>query len=349
MDEQQTERQSSPRLTDGNEVKVAHEGAIVHEEYSLRAKRTNRIARLTAKPALRFAPLNDRLLAKLQEFDGRPSHPARDIESRPMTFGTVPGEMMWSRDGIRTGTTYLYFHGGGFFAGSVNSYRRMLEHLARVSGARVVSVNYRQLPDVHLADTVSDAIESYESLASTSETPDQIVVAGDSAGGYLTFKVAELAKRRSLVTPAALVGFSPLLSLDPHNKRKAATRLVRVNDAYLPPSRVAEIRKRWLPDGVVIEGFADPFNAVDYYSSPTFLVASETEMLRPETEALATRLADRDIPVEFHVWRRQVHSFPLFVDFVPEAREAISDAVTFVEQHVPHSGASANRVTHSQA
>ena len=314
-------------------MRILHEGAQTHHEFSDRATKVNRIARLVVKPVLRWAPLNDGVLNKLQSYD-RPVAPAPDIVTVDSEFGGVPGQMFWPRGGPRSSSTYLYFHGGGFFAGSVNSYRRLLEQISRESGARVVSVDYRQLPEVHLADTVSDAIRTYESVLEMVDQPDQIVVGGDSAGGYLTFKVAELARRRGLPDPAALIGFSPLLSLDPANERKAAQRAVRVRDAYLPPARVAQIRKRWLPEGAVIEGFADPFNAVSYISSPTFLLATEDEMLRPEAEAFASRLVARDLDVELHVWRKQVHAFPLLVNYVPEARVAVADAVAFAERQI---------------
>lgn len=314
-------------------MRIVHEGTHTHHEYSEHAIRIDRLARLMVKPVLRWAPLNDRVLQKVQSYD-RPVTPAPDIVTVDAEFGGVPGQMFWPRGGPRSSSTYLYFHGGGFFAGSVNSYRRLLEQISRESGARVVSVDYRQLPEVHLAETVNDAIVTYESVLDMVDEPTRIVVGGDSAGGYLTFKVAELARRRGLPDPAALIGFSPLLSLDPANHRKAAERAVKVRDAYLPPSRVAKIRKRWLPEGAVIEGFADPFNAVSYISSPTFLLATEDEMLRPEAEAFAARLAVRDLDVEMHVWRKQVHAFPLLVNFVPEARVAVADAVRFAERHV---------------
>ncbi len=319
---------------DPNLVQVFHEGAITHGESSREANRIDRIARMIVKPALRWLPLNDRVMQKVQAFD-KPITPAKDMLTVVSEFGGVPGEMIQPRGGATSNVTILYFHGGGFFAGSVNSYRRLLEFMARRTGATVVSVDYRQLPVANLAESVSDAIAAYEFLTKSVDAPDRIVVAGDSAGGYLTFKVAELATRRGLVPPVALIGFSPMLSLDMDNHRKAVQIAVPISDAYLPLKRVKHIRSRWLPDGAIIEGFADPFNAVDYISSPTFLLAGENEMLRPETEAFATRLAKREVPVEFHVWRKQVHAFTLLVGFVPEAKVAVSDALTFVKRYVP--------------
>ena len=231
--------------------------------------------------------------------------------------------------------TLLYLHGGGFFSGSIVTHRRICERLARKTGATVISVDYVQLPEGSIAESVQDAISAYAALVEASEHPDKIVVAGDSAGGYLTMKVAELATRRGLPAPAALLGFSPLLSVDPDRQDKAVERIIRARDAYLPVQRIAKIRERWLPeDGVAIEGYASPLHASAYISSPTFFVAVEDELLRPEVEAMALMLAARGVEVETHLWRKQVHAFPVLADVLPESEMALQLAADFARNAV---------------
>jgi acetyl esterase/lipase len=186
-----------------------------------------------------------------------------------------------------------------------------------------------------VAESVHDAISAYAALVATSAHPDKIVVAGDSAGGYLAMKVAELATRRGLPAPAALLGFSPLLSVDPDREDKAVQRIIRARDAYLPIQRIAHIRERWLPeDGAPIEGYASPLHAAAYISSPTFFVAVEDELLRPEVEAMALLLSERGVEVETHLWRKLVHAFPVLVDLLPESDMAIQLAADFARRAV---------------
>jgi triacylglycerol lipase len=196
----------------------------------------------------------------------------------------------------------------------------------------VISVEYVQLPEGSVADSVNDAISAYEALLGLVPHPDKIVVAGDSAGGYLAMKVAELATRRQLQGPAAVLGFSPLLSIDPDREDKDIVRLTRSRDAYLPGKRVAKIRERWLPEDVAIEGEPSPLDAVDHISSPTFLVAVEDELLRPEVEAMALLLTERGVEVEVHLWRKQVHAFPVLADVLPESDLALQLAADFARR-----------------
>jgi triacylglycerol lipase len=317
-------------------MRVVYDKAVVHEGFSLRARILQRTVRMVFKPLLRLAPISDRSISTIQLIDKLSARRrrSRHIETARIELGGVPAESMIHRDRSTSDMTILYLHGGGFFSGSIDTHRRICERLALKSGAMVISVDYVQLPLGSVADSVQDAITAYEALLDMSAHPDKIVVAGDSAGGYLTMKVAELASRRGLEAPAALLGFSPLLSVDPDREDKAVERIIRVRDAYLPVRRLDKVRKRWLPDGTAIEGYASPLHATSYINSPTFLVAVEDEMLRPEVEAMALLLTERGVEVETHLWRKQVHAFPVLADVLPESDMALQLAADFARRAV---------------
>ncbi|MDQ2699341.1 MAG: alpha/beta hydrolase [Actinomycetota bacterium] len=317
-------------------MRVVYDKAVVHESYSVRARVLQRTARLVFKPLLSITPLNDRSLATIRAIDGlsaRRRH-SPHVDSVRHELGGVPVESMVHRHGTSRDMTILYLHGGGFFSGSIETHRRICERLARKTGATVISVDYVQLPEGAIADSVQDVITAYAALLDETAHPDKIVVAGDSAGGYLTMKVAELATRRGIQAPAALLCFSPMLSIDPDRQDKAVQRIVRSRDAYLPVRRIAQIRERWLPEGSAIEGYASPLHATAYITSPTFLVAVEDEILRPEVEAMALLLAERGVEVETHLWRKQVHAFPVLAKMLPESEMALQLAADFARRAV---------------
>jgi len=318
-------------------MRVVYDKAVVHEGYSVRARVLQRTIRMVFKPVLRFTPISERTFAAIRAIDGLQTHRRRSphVTFEVSELGGVRVEKMVHGHGPDSEMTLLYLHGGGFFSGSIETHRRICERLALKTGATVISVDYVQLPEGTIADSVQDAISAYAALVESTDHPDKIVVAGDSAGGYLTMKVAELATRRGLQAPAALIGFSPLLSVDPDREDKAVERIIPARDAYLPIQRIARIRERWLPeDGAAIEGYASPLHAAAYISSPTFLVAVEDELLRPEVEAMALQLSARGVEVETHLWRKQVHAFPVLVDLVPESEMAIQLAADFARRSV---------------
>jgi acetyl esterase/lipase len=317
-------------------MRVVYDKAVVHETFSFRARVLQRALRITFKPLLRYTPLTDRSLAAIRSIDKLSARRPRSRYVEPVEFelGGVRVESMTHRYGPTSDMTILYLHGGGFFSCGIESHRRICERLALKTGATVISVDYVQLPEGSIADSVQDAITAYEALLEIAAHPDKIVVAGDSAGGYLTMKIAELATRRGLQAPAALLGFSPLLSVDPDREDKGVKRISRVRDAYLPARRIAQIRERWLPEGSAIEGYASPLHASAYISSPTFLVAVEDEILRPEVEAMTLLLVERGVGVETHLWRKLVHAFPVLADALPESDLALQLAADFARRAV---------------
>ncbi|MEH3033927.1 MAG: alpha/beta hydrolase [Aeromicrobium erythreum] len=317
-------------------MRVVYQDAVVHENFTLRARLLQRTARLVFKPLLQYAPVNDRTLLTLRSIDKWSARGPRSRYVEPVEhdLGGVRVESMTHRYGPTSDMSVLYLHGGGFFSCGIETHRRICERLALYTGATVTSVEYVQLPEGDVAASVQDAITAYEALVDQVAHPDKIVVGGDSAGGYLTMKIAELADRRGLPAPAALLGFSPLLSLDPEREDKGIERVTRIRDAYLPVKRVGAIRKRWLPEGSRIEGEASPLDAVDHIASPTFLVGVEDEMLRPEIEAMAVLLAERGVEVETHLWRGQVHAFPVLADALPESKQALKLAADFARRAV---------------
>ncbi len=61
----------------------------------------------------------------------------------------------------------------------------MISHISTACGARVLSVDYRRVPRHSIADGISDGIDAYRSVLASGTAPRSVVLAGDSAGGYL--------------------------------------------------------------------------------------------------------------------------------------------------------------------
>ncbi|WP_433678707.1 alpha/beta hydrolase fold domain-containing protein [Nocardia sp. CA-119907] len=108
------------------------------------------------------------------------------------------------RDPRRRDSALLYFHGGGFVGGGLNTHRRMVAKIAQASAMPALSVDYRQLPQAHLTDTVEDAVESYRYLLEQDFPADRMVVSGDSAGGALAFRLALAVRERGLPMPGGI-------------------------------------------------------------------------------------------------------------------------------------------------
>ena len=229
-------------------------------------------------------------------------------------------------EGVRDDAVVLYFHGGAFLTCGVATHRREVTRISAACGLPVLSVAYRQLPAVGLAQSVEDCFRAYEGLLDQGLDANRVVLAGDSAGGHLAFSTALAARNAGLPMPAGIVALSPWLELDPTAKQAHPNAC---RDAYAPVSRLAALI-RLLADGTDPDPSLSPVNQDLSGLPPTLIMTSESEMLRCDAELMANRLGAADVPCELQVWHGQVHAFPVLGNLLPESRAAIREVGRFV-------------------
>lgn len=308
-----------------------------HWTRSSASRRIRTAARVVAKPLMTYWPMTDWGISALDAVNRwaesrLPEPPGAVIE--PIMLGGVSGERTTPPEPARdvlTGGAILYLHGGAFLFGGPPTHRGVCMRLAASTGLPVYSMDYRQLPDGAVAASVADAMAAYTALVESVADPSRIVVAGDSAGGYLAMKVAEIAALRGIRRPVAALGFSPLLNIEISGDDDPG---YFARDAYLPVRPLEELRERWLGGPGTIEGAASPLDADPALFPPVFLSAAGYELLRPGVEKMTRRLHAAGIRVETHLWHGQIHAFPAMGDVLPEAREIIRLSVDFARRAV---------------
>lgn len=118
--------------------------------------------------------------------------------------GALPARLYVPRElvGADRAPTMMYFHGGGWVYGSVESHDAACRHLAAHAGVQVLSVNYRRAPEDPFPAAPDDAEAAYrwlvENAAAVGADPDRLLVGGDSAGGNLATVTAIAAARDGL-------------------------------------------------------------------------------------------------------------------------------------------------------
>lgn len=222
----------------------------------------------------------------------------------------------------------LYFHGGGFVLGDLNTHIRAVATLARTTGLPVVHVGYRQYPEVDLATSVQDCLGAYRQLLSQGVDPAKIIIAGDSAGGFLAFTTAQRAPQHGLPVPAGVVGISPLLELD--NGARSALQN-EPTDVFAIATVLPFISERVCPTADLVrqlEPVSGPLDAMP----PSLIVASASEALLCDAERLQERLQQAGRSCTVVAWPSQVHAFPAIFPRLPESRQAFARIASFVTE-----------------
>ena len=228
----------------------------------------------------------------------------------------------------------LYMHGGGFLTCGANSHGRLVTALSRYADSPVLVVNYRMVPKHSVGMALDDCDDAYQWLRLTGYDPDQIVLAGDSAGGYLALALAE----RLLLEgeePAAVVTMSPLFEID--NESRATHPNIHT-DVMFPPkafSALVELVKAAAEHNVtdgVPEEIYEPLDHIEPGLPRTLIHVSGSEVLLNDARKAAHLLAAAGVPVEVRVWPGQMHVFQLAAPAVPEATRSLRQIGDYIRE-----------------
>ena len=159
--------------------------------------------------------------------DGRAQVKADRIDHIPVERITPKGQSKKPRHAI------LYLHGGAFVAGSPRTHRSITRRLSALTGALVLVPDYRLAPEAPFPAQLDDCVACYRQLLKEGFDPSRIAIAGDSAGGNLTFMTAIAAMKAGMPGPASLVMMSPAFSLHPlpnstYQEREARDPMIRL-------------------------------------------------------------------------------------------------------------------------
>jgi acetyl esterase len=217
----------------------------------------------------------------------------------------------------------VFFHGGRFLSGNLDTHESLCRALVVFSGCRVAAVDYRLAPEHPFPAAVEDAIAAVDWAL---EQSPSVGVCGDSAGANLA-AVAALARRDRLL---AQVLIYPML--DPSRSFPSHTEFAT---GYGPGSE--DMGRGWdlylgrrKPDWR-----ANPLMAADLSGAPPALViTAEYDSLRDEGEAYAQILADDDVDVQLVRCESVIHGFIGMTSFLRQAREVIIDCGEYLRKHL---------------
>jgi acetyl esterase len=219
----------------------------------------------------------------------------------------------------------VYFHGGGFTIGSIDSHDTLCRELARLARCSVVSIGYRLAPEYKFPVAFDDAWDAFEWLArgvAGHEPASRLAVGGDSAGGTLAAYCAIRARDERLPLSLQLLfypGTAPDQSAPSHERYAEGLVLGRRHidyffDHFIP----RELRGDWR--------FA-PLNADDVDGvAPAWFGLAECDPLVDDGIAYADKLRLAGVPVELEIYRGVTHEFIKMGRAIREARQAHADA-----------------------
>jgi acetyl esterase/lipase len=276
--------------------------------------------------ARRHRRLEARIVAR------RPPWPMRQVEAVtiPGPGGPIPSRLYvpTTPQGPGKPPLLVYFHGGGWVIGDLDTHDDPCRFLATHSGAAVLAVDYRLAPEHPFPAAVDDALSAYAWALDSAEAlgldPARVAVGGDSAGGNLAAVVSFLAREAGLPLPVIQLLIYPVTDTDDDT----ASRRLFAEGFLLTRADMEFFEAHYLSRGSDRE---DPrvaiLRAEDLSGLPaTYIATAGFDPLRDEAEAFAGRLREAGVAVALRRHPGLVHTFANLTSICPSARAAMLEA-----------------------
>lgn len=254
-----------------------------------------------------------------------------DVRTTSGELGGVPAIFI-DIAGVEPKGTIFHMHGGGFALGSARGSIGLASDLARRTGMRAVSIDYRLAPEAPYPAALHDVTAAYRALLEQLGGAGGVVVTGESAGGNLAVELLVAGRAEALPMPAAVAVFSPMTDLTVSGDSFTSKAQVDPNiSADAIRTRVAEYLGGTTDatDPLVSPVFADLTGL-----PPLLIQAGSHEVLLDDATRLAVKAAADDVPVILDITPDVSHVFQAFAAILEEGDAALNRAASFVESHV---------------
>lgn len=262
--------------------------------------------------------------------------PVQSVEDK--AINGVPVRVYLPADGSVLGDVLVYFHGGAFFLGSLNTHDHVARSLANATGFTVISVGYRLAPEHRFPAGLEDCYNVVKGVAEEaadlgSADEFRLAIAGDSSGGTFVAAVAAMAHDRGLDAITHQVMYYPSLDLDFDESRYPS--LVEnavgygLETAGLKPFNDFYIASGADPDDPLVS----PIKRKDLSGLPKALILTgEHDPLRDEGELYGARLQEAGVEAKVTRYAGAGHGFVQHFGWLPEYGAAYAETAAFLKE-----------------
>lgn len=290
-----------------------------------------------ALKAISYADINYKIERDVKELTGKnPMNDLRiDFERTVKINGekTVPVVIYYPLT-VTSNEVILFFHGGGWVSGTVESYARTCDLLGEMTGRRVVSVEYALAPEHPFPYAVEECYGVAKKLILGNSLfeakPSDIILAGDSAGGNIAAAVSLMARDRGEFSINRQILIYPAVNND--HTENSQFESVRINgtDYLLTSKRLCEYLDMYASDPLdKYNPYFAPYIAKDLSDQPdTLIITAEFDPLRDEGEAYGEKLQKFGNYAEVHRIHDALHGFfslPFRYSHVRQAYKIINE------------------------
>ncbi|MDE7477044.1 MAG: alpha/beta hydrolase, partial [Lachnospiraceae bacterium] len=221
----------------------------------------------------------------------------------------------------------FYCHGGGYMTGSCIYARELTTKLARRNSCKIFCFDYRLAPEYAYPAALEDALTAWKYILSCGYLPENIIMAGDSAGGNLCLVLSLMLKQLGMQMPKCLILFSPWTDMTASGKSYHSKELL---DPVLDNNYIQKAIKCYLQDTSPAAPFVSPIFADFSGFPPVYIQVGDNEILLDDSQMLYNQLLKYNVYARLDIFPGLWHVFQMSP--IKAARLAIDKVYTFINE-----------------
>ena len=231
--------------------------------------------------------------------------------------------------------TLVYYHGGGFVIGNIETHDSTCRRLANKSRCQVISIDYRLAPEHPFPASTDDSLAAFRHIRDNAATfeadPARIAVGGDSAGGAISAVVCQACRDAGDPMPA----FQMLIYPATDSSKKSKSRTAFAEGYFLSGSLMEWFWKAYVPAAADLSDLRlSPLLAKDFKGlPPAFVLTAGFDPLRDEGRAYADRLIDAGVKTTYVNYPGTIHGFFSLTRFLQQGLKANDEAAAVMAAH----------------
>ncbi len=231
--------------------------------------------------------------------------------------------------------TLIYYHGGGFVIGTLETHDSTCRRLANKSRCQVISIDYRLSPEHPFPAPTDDGAAAFrhirDNAASFGADAKRLAVGGDSAGGAIAAVVCQVLRDSGEQGPA----FQMLIYPATDSSKQSASRVAFAEGYFLTKDLMDWFWKAYVPAGTDLTDLRlSPLLAKDVKGlPPAFVLTAGYDPLRDEGRAYADRLIDAGIKTTYVNYPGTIHGFFSLTRFLSQGLKANDEAAAVMAAH----------------
>lgn len=260
-----------------------------------------------------------------QEHLGALMSGSKDVEYREIDIDGMHGEWVALTRPHTRKQVILYCHGGGYATGSSQYARMVTTKLAMAASMDICCFDYRLAPEQPYPAALEDAAKAWNYLMFLGYGAENVILAGDSAGGNLALVLIHMLKQERRFLPGGLVLLSPWVDLTSSGK----THMTKADvDPILSEPYIRRMIEAYAQGERLENPLISPIFGEFTDFPPTCIQVGENEILLSDSQMLARKLQKANVPVKLEVFKGMWHVFQMAP--FKAATEAVDKAAEFI-------------------